>query len=136
VLPWPRVRFEMADIDDHTVICVLSCDTRFDAELIALALVSAAGFVGAMGSRRTHDRRVASLRGRGLGEDTVALLRSPIGLEIGASRVEKTALEILAEVIAARSEPSAGPLFDTAGSIHWAPVTQRHQRAPIQQSTW
>jgi xanthine dehydrogenase accessory factor len=118
VVAWPTVWFERADVDDRTVICVLSHDARFDAELIALALGSPAAFVGAMGSRRTHDRRVASLRERGVGEGTIARLRSPIGLDLGATTVEETAVAILAEVIAARSEASARPLSTTTGAIH------------------
>jgi xanthine dehydrogenase accessory factor len=104
------------------VICVLSHDARFDAELIALALDSPAAFVGAMGSRRTHDRRVASLRERGVSEEAIARLRSPIGLDLGASTVEETAVAILAEVIASRSAASALPLSTTAGAIHPVPV--------------
>jgi len=118
VVSWPTAWFETAEVDDRTVICVLSHDARFDAELIALALESPAEFVGAMGSRRTHDRRVASLRERGVDEKAIARLRSPIGLDLGASTVEETAVAILAEVIAARSAASALPLSVTTGSIH------------------
>ena len=118
VVSWPTAWFEKAEIDDRTVICVLSHDARFDAELIALALESPAAFVGAMGSRRTHDRRVASLRERGVDEKAIARLRSPIGLDLGASTVEETAVAILAEVIAARSQASARPLSVTTGAIH------------------
>ena len=122
VVSWPTVWFETAKVDDRTVICVLSHDARFDAELIALALESPAEFVGAMGSRRTHDRRVASLRERGVDEKAIARLRSPIGLDLGASTVEETAVAILAEVIAARSAASALPLSITTGAIHPARV--------------
>ena len=122
VVSWPTVWFETAKVDDRTVICVLSHDARFDAELIALALESPAEFVGAMGSRRTHDRRVASLRERGVDEKAIARLRSPIGLDLGASTVEETAVAILAEVIAARSAASALPLSVTTGAIHPARV--------------
>ena len=122
VVFWPTAWFETAEVDDRTVICVLSHDARFDAELIALALESPAEFVGAMGSRRTHDRRVASLRERGVDEKAIARLRSPIGLDLGASTVEETAVAILAEVIAARSAASALPLSVTTGAIHPARV--------------
>ena len=122
VVSWPTAWFETVEVDDRTVICVLSHDARFDAELIALALESPAAFVGAMGSRRTHDRRVASLRERGVDEKAIARLRSPIGLDLGASTVEETAIAILAEVIAARSAASALPLTVTTGVIHPARV--------------
>ncbi|MET4705538.1 XdhC/CoxI family protein [Frigoribacterium sp. UYMn621] len=129
VVSWPTVWFETAEVDDSTVICVLSHDARFDAELIALALDSPAAFVGAMGSRRTHDRRVASLRERGVSEEAIARLRSPIGLDLGASTVEETAVAILAEVIASRSAASALPLSTTAGAIHPVPVRDAAVRA-------
>jgi len=125
VVSWPTVWFETADVDARTVICVLSHDARFDAELIALALASPAGFVGAMGSRRTHARRVASLRELGVEEDSIARLRSPIGLDLGASTIEETAVAILAEVIAVRSGASALPLSETAGAIH-------RERVPVE----
>ncbi|QNE46093.1 XdhC family protein [Glaciihabitans sp. INWT7] len=118
IVAWPTAWFETAEVDARTVICVLSHDARFDAELVALALASPAGFVGAMGSRRTHDRRVASLRERGVAEESIARLRSPIGLDLGGSTVEETAVAILAEVIAARSGASALPLSATSGTIH------------------
>ena len=118
VVAWPTAWFETTDVDDRTVVCVLSHDDRFDAELIALALGSPAAFVGAMGSRRTHERRVSALRERGVSEDAIARLRSPIGLDLDASTVEETAVAILAEVIAARSGASALPLSSTAGAIH------------------
>ena len=118
VVAWPTSWFEQAEVNERTVVCVLSHDARFDAELIALALESAAGYVGAMGSRRTHDRRIASLRERGVADDALARLHSPIGLDLGASTVEETAVAILAEIIAERTGASAAPLSTTVGAIH------------------
>jgi xanthine dehydrogenase accessory factor len=118
VVSWPTVWLADQAIDERAAICVLSHDARFDAELIALALATPAGFVGAMGSRNTHDRRVASLRERGVTDAAIARLRSPIGLDIGASTVEETAVAILAEVIAVRNGSSAAPLRTTDGPIH------------------
>ena len=118
VVSWPTTWLAAQPVDERTMICVLSHDARFDAELIALALATPAGFVGAMGSRSTHDRRIASLRERGVGESAIARLRSPIGLDIGASTVEETAVAILAEIIAVRTGSTALPLAATAGPIH------------------
>ncbi|MET0990768.1 MAG: XdhC/CoxI family protein [Lacisediminihabitans sp.] len=118
VVSWPTTWLAAQPVDERTMICVLSHDARFDAELIALALDTPAGFVGAMGSRTTHDRRVASLRERGVTEEAIARLRSPIGLDIGASTVEETAVAILAEIIAVRTGATALPLATTAGPIH------------------
>ncbi len=112
---WPTTYLETAPIDEHTVICVLSHDWRFDAESLAIALRSPAGYVGAMGSRTTHDRRVASLHE--LGVDT-SRLHSPIGLDLGASTPHETAVSILAEILAERSAASTEPLRERTGAIH------------------
>jgi len=118
VVEWPTEWLARQQLDERAVICILSHDARFDAELVALALASPAGFVGAMGSRVTHDRRVASLRERGVTEADIARLHSPVGLDISASTVEETAIAILGEVIAARTGATARPLVTTAGAIH------------------
>ncbi|NYF11390.1 xanthine dehydrogenase accessory factor [Leifsonia sp. AK011] len=118
VVQWPTEYLRGASIDSNSAICVLSHDARFDAELVELALASPAGFVGAMGSRTTHERRVASLRERGASEDAIARLRSPIGLDVGASTPEETAVSILAEVLAVRSGATTAPLATTTGAIH------------------
>ncbi len=118
VVQWPTEYLRSASVDPATAICVLSHDARFDAELVEIALASPAGFVGAMGSRATHDRRVASLRERGVGEREIARLRSPIGLDVGASTPEETAVSILAELLAVRSGATTRPLTGTAGAIH------------------
>lgn len=110
------IRESTATITESTAICVLSHDSRFDAELIALALESPAGYVGAMGSRTTHDRRVASLADRGVTD--VSRLRSPIGLDLGASTPEETAISILAEVLASRAGGTGLSLTETTGAIH------------------
>lgn len=118
VVAWPTDWLPTVAVDERTVICVLSHDARFDAELIAQALATPAQYVGAMGSRRTHGRRVASLRERGVDERSIMLLHSPIGLDLGASTVEETAISILAEVIASRTRSSAASLARMQGDIH------------------
>jgi xanthine dehydrogenase accessory factor len=125
VVQWPSTWLAEQQLDDRAVICVLAHDDRFDAEIIAQALALPVAFVGAMGSRRTHDRRVASLRDRGVSEHAIARLHSPIGLDIGASTPEETAVSILAEVIAQRGGAAGGPLRESSGSIH----ESKHARA-------
>lgn len=120
VVAWPTTYLRETTIDERTAICVLSHDARFDTEAVALALASPAGYVGAMGSRRTHDRRVAALRAHGVPEADLARLRSPIGLDLGASTPQETAVAILAEILAVRSGASGSPLSATTGSIHRA----------------
>lgn len=120
VVQWPTtwLASEVAagSVGETTAICVLSHDARFDAELIALALDSPACYVGAMGSRTTHDRRVASLAERGVVD--LSRLHSPIGLDLGASTPAESAVSILAEVLAVRSAASTRPLRGTTGAIH------------------
>ncbi|PRY69102.1 xanthine dehydrogenase accessory factor [Glaciihabitans tibetensis] len=118
VVAWPPHYLAETETDERTVICVLSHDDRFDADLVELALQRGVGYVGAMGSRRTSDRRFDELRERGVAEESLARLHSPIGLDLGASTPEETAVSILAEVIAARAAKPGVPLMSTRGSIH------------------
>jgi xanthine dehydrogenase accessory factor len=128
VVQWPTTWLASTTVDERTVICVLAHDDRFDAEIIAQSLALPVAFVGAMGSRRTHERRVASLRDRGVPEEAIARLHSPIGLDLGASTPEETAVSILAEVISARTGATAAALRETGGSIHdlGVPVAPLH----------
>jgi xanthine dehydrogenase accessory factor len=105
-------------VDSRTVLCVLTHDPKFDVPLLEVALRSPVGYIGALGSRRTHDDRLARLRAAGLSDDEVARMRSPIGLDLGASTPEETAISILAEVIATRRNASGQPLATTTGRIH------------------
>ncbi|NRD26812.1 XdhC family protein [Frigoribacterium sp. VKM Ac-2836] len=118
VVEWPPHYLARTEVDEHTVIAVLSHDERFDADLVEAALASPAAYVGAMGSRVTHDRRIAELRSRDVGPDSLGRLHSPIGLDLGASTPEETAVSIMAEVLAVRSGASRAPLRDRDGSIH------------------
>jgi xanthine dehydrogenase accessory factor len=124
VVQWPTEYLASTEVDQHTVICVLSHDARFDAELIAQALVLPVAYVGAMGSRNTHDRRVASLAERGIHD--VSRLHSPIGLDLGGSTPEETAIAILAEVIAERTKASTLALAETTGAIHRQATSGTH----------
>jgi xanthine dehydrogenase accessory factor len=86
--------------------------------LLEVALRTPAAYIGAMGSRRTHEDRLARLRDNGLAEDELARLRSPIGLDLGARTPEETAVSIAAELIQLRWGGSGQPLTDTQGRIH------------------
>ncbi|TDT29842.1 XdhC family protein [Naumannella halotolerans] len=118
VVAWPPRHLAAAQLDSRSVICVLSHDDRFDAETIALALRSPAGYVGAMGSRRTHERRMRALLDLGLSDEELTRLHSPIGLDLGASTPAETAISILAEVLAQRNGTSGRPLRTGEGAIH------------------
>ncbi|MFD9463305.1 XdhC family protein, partial [Streptomyces sp. NPDC060027] len=113
---WFRAREDQ--FDATTAVCVLTHDHRFDVPVLALALRSRAGYVGAMGSRRTHEDRLARLRAAGTTEAEIARLRSPVGLDLGGRGPEETAVSIMAEIIAVRRGGSGLPLTDRLGPIH------------------
>ena len=122
VVQWPADYLAATSVDHRTVVCVLTHDEKFDLPLLAVALRADVGYVGAMGSRRTHDRRVARLLEAGLGADELARLHSPIGLDLGASTPAETAVSILAEVLVARTGASGEPLGRRDGPIHAPPA--------------
>jgi xanthine dehydrogenase accessory factor len=123
VVSWPhkylRAEVDAGKIDRRTVICVLTHDPKFDVPVLELALrLPEVAFVGAMGSRRTHEDRLDRLREAGLTDDELARLSSPIGLDLGARTPEETAVSIAAEIIAGRWGGSGDRLSQTAGRIH------------------
>src|SRR3954452_665056 len=118
VVDWPHRFLAGAGVDARTVICVLTHDPKFDVPLLEVALRTPAGYIGAMGSRRTHDDRLARLREAGLTADELARLRSPIGLDLGARTPEETAVSIAAELIQLRWGGTGQPLTHTQGRIH------------------
>jgi xanthine dehydrogenase accessory factor len=123
VVDWPHrylaAQAEAGGIDGSTVICVLTHDPKFDVPVLELALrLPQVGYVGAMGSRRTHDDRMNRLRAAGLTDAELSRLSSPIGLDIGARTPEETAVSIAADIIAKRWGGGGRPLTETAGRIH------------------
>ncbi|HEY7719970.1 MAG TPA: XdhC/CoxI family protein [Pedococcus sp.] len=123
VVTWPhRYLSEQAEaglVDERTVLCVLTHDPKFDVPLLEVALrLPAVAYVGAMGSRRTHDDRLARLRAAGLTEAELARLSSPIGLDLGARTPEETAVSIAAEVIALQWGGAGDRLSGREGPIH------------------
>ncbi|HEX5089546.1 MAG TPA: XdhC/CoxI family protein [Nocardioides sp.] len=123
VVDWPhrylKAEHEAGRIDPRTVVTVLTHDPKFDVPLLEVALrLPEVAYVGAMGSRRTHDDRLARLREAGLSEDELSRLSSPIGLDLGARTPEETAISIAAEIIAGRWGGSGQRLGTTEGRIH------------------
>ncbi len=123
VVDWPhRYLTKLVDagsVDARTVITVLTHDPKFDVPLLEVALrLPELAYVGAMGSRRTHDDRTARLREAGLTDQELARLSSPIGLDLGARTPEETAISIAAEIIAGRWGGTGQPLAVTDGRIH------------------
>jgi xanthine dehydrogenase accessory factor len=118
VVEWPHRFLAGTSVDARTVVCVLTHDPKFDVPLLEVALRTPAGYIGAMGSRRTHEDRLARLREVGMTDGELARLRSPIGLDLGARTPEETAVSIAAELIQLRWGGTGQPLTDTDGRIH------------------
>jgi xanthine dehydrogenase accessory factor len=126
VVKWPhkylREEIEAGRIDQRTVLCVLTHDPKFDVPLLEVALRLPEGrhvaYVGAMGSRRTHEDRMARLKEAGLTDDELARLSSPVGLDLGARTPEETAVSIAAEIIALRWGGKGDRLAALEGRIH------------------
>ncbi|WP_220090329.1 XdhC family protein [Micromonospora saelicesensis] len=122
VVQWPHryLRTELAAdrLDERTVLCVLTHDPRFDVPLLELALRHPLAYVGAMGSRRTHDERHKLLSEAGLSPAQLARLASPIGLDLGGRTPEETAVSVAAQIVAARWGGTGRPLAVLDGPIH------------------
>jgi xanthine dehydrogenase accessory factor len=121
VVDWPHRHLASLDVDATTAICVLTHDAKFDVPVLVEALAGPAGFIGAMGSRRTHEDRLARLRAAGVTEDELARLRSPIGLDLGGATPQETAVSIAAELVAHLHGGSGLPLTGLDAPIHRTP---------------
>ena len=119
---WPdRHLAEVADrLGPRDAVCVLTHDAKFDVPAIVSAAATRVGYIGAMGSRRTHATRLTRLREAGLDDASLARVMAPIGVDIGARTPEETAISIGAEIIAHRAGVTVPHLRDGQGPIHRA----------------
>ena len=122
IVSWPDDFLKTAEVDGRSVICVLTHDPKFDVPVLKAALDTPAGYIGAMGSRRTHDNRTARLKEEGVTDEQLARISSPIGLDIGARTPEETAVAIAAEIVALNTGHSGGRLVERSGPIHAIPA--------------
>jgi len=121
VVSWPGPMFENRGhtLGPRDAVCILTHDPKFDVPAVQGALASKVGYIGVMGSRKTHAKRLERLAEVGVSDPTdLARLMSPIGLDLGGRTPEETAVAICAEIIARRTGHSATSLRDTSGSIH------------------
>ncbi|TAM71040.1 MAG: XdhC/CoxI family protein [Microbacteriaceae bacterium] len=126
VVSWPhqylKTQIDAGAIDSRTVICVLTHDPKFDVPVLDLALrlegTQAPAYIGAMGSRKTHEDRLVRLREAGLGPEELARLTSPIGLDLGGRTPEETAVSVAAQIIGLRWGGTNVPLSQTDRRVH------------------
>jgi xanthine dehydrogenase accessory factor len=120
VVSWPGPLFDQrgAQLGTRDAVCVLTHDSKFDVPAVRGALATRVGYIGVMGSRKTHDKRTERLREAGVTDTELARLMSPIGLDLGARTPEETAISICAEIIARRTGRLAPSLRDASGPIH------------------
>ncbi|WP_376740706.1 XdhC family protein [Gordonia paraffinivorans] len=136
VTMWPHEYLETQEISASTFICVLTHDPKFDVPALTVALRSGAGYVGAMGSRRTHHDRLGRLRAAGVTDTELTGLSSPIGLDLGAATPRRPR-----SPSSARSSPHAAAAPDalsgrsTARSTGRPPSSPRFPRSPRAERT-
>ena len=120
VVSWPdRLLDDVGErLGPRDAVCVLTHDAKFDVPAITSALGTDVGYIGVMGSRRTHDDRTGRLVEAGATSEQLDRLRSPIGLDIGAATPEETAVSIVSEIISLRTGRQAQALSATTGPIH------------------
>ena len=124
---WPTPVFEGrgAELGTRDAVCILTHDPKFDVPAVLGALATRVGYIGVMGSRTTHAKRMERLAGVGVTEPAqIDRLMSPIGLDIGARTPEETAISICAEIIARRTGTITPSLRDGSGPIHRGGVEQ------------
>lgn len=126
IVDWPHRYFkkevDAGRIDRRTAVCVLTHDAKFDVPAIAAVTELPENvrpfYIGVMGSRKTHEDRLRRLREAGVTDEQIALISSPIGLDLGGRTPQETAVSIAAEVVAKRWGGTTLPLKDSGGDIH------------------
>ena len=118
VVAWPREYLADQALGPRDAVLVFTHDPKFDEPALLAALETGAGYVGALGSRRTHADRTERLRAAGASDDDLSRVSSPCGLDIGARTPSETAIAVLGEILALRAHRAGGRLADSSGPIH------------------
>lgn len=105
VVEWPDKFLERAHVDERTVVCVLTHDHKFDIPALKAALATPAGYIGAMGSRRTNADRQERLRAEGVSDEELARIHAPIGLKIGSRTPQEVAVAIAGQIVQVMRTP-------------------------------
>jgi xanthine dehydrogenase accessory factor len=118
VVSWPQEYLAGTTLGPRDAVLVFTHDAKFDEPALVGALATGAGYIGALGSRRTHTDREERLRAAGVTDDQLARISSPCGLDVGARTPAETAVAVLAEILALRAGRAGGRLADATGPIH------------------
>jgi xanthine dehydrogenase accessory factor len=118
IVAWPHRYLPQTEVDERTVVCIVTHDPKFDVPLLEVALKMPLAYLGALGSRRTNDDRVRRLKELGFTDGDLARLHAPMGLDVGGRTPEETAVSVAAEIIAARWGGSGAQLRQVSGPIH------------------
>jgi xanthine dehydrogenase accessory factor len=122
VISWPAEYLREQALGPRDAVLVFTHDPKFDEPALTAALDSGAGYIGALGSRRTHADREERLRAAGVAEEALGRISSPCGLDVGARTPAETAVAVLGEILALRSARSGGRLAEASGPIHPRPA--------------
>jgi xanthine dehydrogenase accessory factor len=118
VVAWPDEYLSGRELGPRDAVLVFTHDPKFDEPALLAALDSGAGYIGALGSRRTHADREQRLRAAGVADEELRRISSPCGLDVGARTPAETAIAVLAEVLALRAHRGGGRLAEASGPIH------------------
>lgn len=122
VVDWPDRYLPTRELGANDAVLVFTHDPKFDEPALVAALQSNAGYIGALGSRRTQADREERLRASGVTDDELARISSPCGLDLGARTPAETAIAVLGEILALRAGKRGGRLADASGPIHTRPA--------------
>ncbi|MDX1389780.1 MAG: XdhC family protein [Acidobacteriota bacterium] len=111
---WPGDAFREVNLHESSYLAVLSHDLKIDLPAIETALRSPVRYIGALGSKKTHGKRVAALEEKGFAKEQIARIHSPIGLDLGGRRAEEIALSVMAQVVAVRHGKDSTPVRPSA----------------------
>ncbi len=106
---WPKEALLEAGIDDSTFVAVLSHDPKIDLPALESVLRSPARYIGVLGSKKSHQKRLATLQERGFSEEELGRLHAPIGLDLGGRRAQEIALAIAAQMVAVHHRRTGAP---------------------------
>ncbi len=118
IVAWPDEAAQRVGLDPRTYVAILTHDEKFDDPAVLAALRAGVRYLGAIGSRQTRQQQRERLAAQGVAPELLARIRGPIGLDLGATTPEETAISIMAEIIAVRHGREGGPLSRRSGPIH------------------